>query len=461
MSGSTDTVTARAERSSASDRLRRWQAYLLEEVDGASLAAFRFLFGAILVWEVVRYVQYGRIPRYYIEPNVFFSYVSFLKPWGGTGMYWHFAAIAVLSALCALGLFYRAAMPLLCAAFTYVFLLDKSQYLNHFYLVCLLAFLLSLAPAHRAFSLDRLRALRKAKAEGRPAPSEGVPRWSLLILRAQVAIVYFYGGIAKLNADWLHGKPLDMWLRQRADMPVFGPLLEQPGTALFVAYAGLLIDLSMAFLLLSRRGLPVGAVICVIFNVSNAVIFSIGIFPWMMIGTLVLFADPGLPRRVLKLAPFTGGAAAVTAPGRAARVGLGLLHLYLLVHLLVPLRHWLYPGDVAWNEQGHRFSWRMKLRDKKVGQLEVVVLDRRNGVRERIDVNDWLTPRQVDEMATRPDMLVDFGHMVADRWEAASGVRPIVTARVTVSLNGGPYRELVDPRLDLASQPRDVLFSSR
>jgi hypothetical protein len=78
-------------------------------------------------------------------------------------------------------------------------------------------------------------------------------------------------------------------------------------------------------------------------------------------------------------------------------------------------------------------------------------------VREAVDVEDWLTPRQIDEMGTRPDMLVDFAHGVADRWEAAAGVRPMVTARVTVSLNGGPYRELVDPTLDLAAQPRGTL----
>jgi len=429
-------------------------------VDGASLALFRFLYGAILVWEVVRYVQYDRIYRYYIEPNVFFSYIPFIKPWGGSGMYWHFALLALLSALCALGFLYRVAAPLLCAAFTYVFLLDKAQYLNHFYLVSLIGFLLAIAPAHRAFSLDRLRALRAARAADRPAPSDGVPRWSVLILRLQVAIVYFYGGIAKLNGDWLRGRPLDMWLAQRSDLPVVGPFLTHPVAPLLVAYVGLLVDLSMPLLLLSRRGLPFGIAICVIFNLSNAFLFHIGIFPFMMIAALVLFVDPGWPRRVLALSPFAPAEAPAeapaAAPGRAARVGLALLHVYLLVHLLVPLRHWLYPGDVAWNEAGHRFSWRMKLRDKQVDKLAIVATDPRTGVRHRVDVHDWLTPRQIDEMASRPDMLVDFAYMVAERWQASVGVRPIVTAKVTVSLNGAPPRDLVEPTLDLAAQPRGI-----
>lgn len=41
----------------------------------------------------------------------------------------------------------------------------------------------------------------------------------------------------------------------------------------------------------------------------------------------------------------------------------GLL-LISFQQILYPLRHHLYPGDVTWNELGHRYSWRMKLRDK-------------------------------------------------------------------------------------------------
>ncbi|WP_437651471.1 hypothetical protein [Sorangium sp. So ce362] len=180
-----------------------------------------------------------------------------------------------------------------------------------------------------------------------------------------------------------------------------------------------------------------------------------------MIASLALFADPSWPRRRLPFlfngAERPGGGAQVPSAAPRHALPLALLHGYLLVHLVVPLRHWVYPGDVAWNEAGHRFSWRMKLRDKNVSELDIRVLDPRTGVRESLDLEAWLTHRQLGEMSARPDMIVDFAHHVADRWREDFGVRPIVTAKVVASLNGGPYRALVDPTLDLASQPRGLL----
>ncbi|WP_437813135.1 HTTM domain-containing protein [Sorangium sp. So ce1078] len=442
-----------------SELRRRWAAYLTAEVDAASLAVFRIGYGALIAWEVVRYVLHDRIYRYYIEPGFFFSFVPFIRPWGGTGMYWHFAALFVLALLCAAGLFYRVSAALLCAALTYVFLLDKAQYLNHLYLLCLLGLLLAAAPAHRALSLDRLRARRASPAGAPPsAPAETVPRVYLFALQAQIAIVYFYGGVAKLNGDWLRGQPLTMWLAEHRGAPLIGPLLATPAAGLALSYAGLFIDLSMGFLLFSRRTFPLGAAIAVAFNLSNALLFKIGIFPYAMIAALALFADPSWPRRRLPFlfggADRPGGGAEVPSPAAGWRraLPLALLHGYLLVHLVVPLRHWAYPGDVAWNEAGHRFSWRMKLRDKNVSELDIRVLDPRTGVRESLDLGEWLTDRQLGEMCTRPDMIADLARHVADRWREDFGVRPIVTAKVVASLNGGPYRDLVDPTLDLASQ---------
>ncbi|XXY44490.1 HTTM domain-containing protein [Sorangium sp. So ce269] len=472
---STSTTTGTA-AGTGSDLARRWAAYLTAEVDAASLAVFRVGYGALIAWEVVRYVLHDRIARYYIEPGFFFSFVPFVRPWGGTGMYWHFAALFVLALLCAAGLFYRVSAALLCAALTYVFLLDKAQYLNHLYLLCLLGLLLAVAPAHRALSLDLLRARRASPAGAPPSMStETVPRFHLFALKAQIAIVYFYGGVAKLNGDWLRGQPLTMWLAERADAPLVGPLLAAPAAGLALSYAGLLIDLSMGFLLFSRRTFPLGAAIAVAFNLSNAFLFKIGIFPYAMIASLALFADPSWPRRRLPFlfgrADRAGDGALVPGPAPALApspgpghgpspaaswrraLPLALLHAYLLLHLVVPLRHWLYPGDVAWNEAGHRFSWRMKLRDKNVSELDIRVMDPRTGVRESLDLEEWLTDRQLGEMCTRPDMIVDFARHVADRWQEDFGVRPVVTAKVVASLNGGPFRDLVDPTRDLASLP--------
>jgi vitamin K-dependent gamma-carboxylase len=76
---------------------------------------------------------------------------------------------------------------------TYLFLLEQARYLNHLYLVCPLSFLMIFLPANRGFSLDGLL---------RPSiKAVTVPVWSLWLLRVQIAVPMFFGGIAKLNSD--------------------------------------------------------------------------------------------------------------------------------------------------------------------------------------------------------------------------------------------------------------------
>ena len=77
--------------------------------------------------------------------------------------------------------------------------------------ISLLALLLSVMPAERAFSLDRMR---------HPSMPAIVPRWNVLLLRVQLFIVYFYGAIAKLNPDWLRGEPMySEIVRHAPDVP--------------------------------------------------------------------------------------------------------------------------------------------------------------------------------------------------------------------------------------------------
>jgi hypothetical protein len=138
--------------------------------------------------------------------------------------------------------------------------------------------------------------------------------------------------------------------------------------------------------------------------------------------------------------------------GGAARALLVFFAGYLVVQIALPLRHFFYAGDVNWNEEGHRFSWRMKLRDKDVAELFIYTEDPATGARALIDLEAWLTDLQLDKMATRPDMIRDFARIVADDAQKRTGVRPLIMAEVSVSLNGGPYRYLLDPKQDLAAR---------
>jgi len=440
---------------------------LFEPLDNASLVAFRVAFGLLLFWETLRYISYGWISEYWIEPTFFFTFQGFdwVTPWPGAGMYLHFMALGSLALCVASGFLYRLTTALFTIGFAYVLLLDKANYLNHFYLIVILSLLLLVVPAHRRFSLDVF-----LNPERR---STTAPAWALGLLRAQIGIVYVFGGIAKLNGDWLAGRPMDEWLAEKAGAPIVGPLLDQPWSGLAFSYGGLLLDLLVVPALLWRRTRPYAFVAAVGFHLANSQLFQIGVFPWFMIAATTLFLDPDWPVRAIaavrrRLPSALGGRAephrarAAPEPSRLAprtalsRLGIAALAIFLAVQVLVPFRHLLYPGSVHWTEEGHRFSWHMKLRNKSSEGLQVVARPSRTDRWITIEPRSYVTDGQLGEMATRPDMLQQFARHVADDLERR-GLGPTkVHVRADVSLNGRPPRPLMDPQVDLAHVPRDL-----
>lgn len=125
-------------------------------VDIASLVCFRVAFGALMIVDLWRYSHYQWIKAAYVAPAFHFTYYGFgwVRPWPAPGMYLHVLALALAAAGIMLGAWYRLSAALFCLGFTYVFLLEQSLYLNHFYLICLISLLLIFIPAHRALSID-------------------------------------------------------------------------------------------------------------------------------------------------------------------------------------------------------------------------------------------------------------------------------------------------------------------
>ncbi len=274
--------------------VRRTLRALFEEVDASSLVFFRVAFGLIMLVECWRFWSHGWIERHYIVPQFFFKYYGFewLAPWPGDGMYWHFAALALLSLLVMVGALYRPAAVLFFFAFTYVFLLDQAQYLNHFYLAVLIALLMVLAPAHRAFSVDA--ALRPALR------SATVPAWSVWLFRLQFEVMYIFAGIVKINADWLRLEPMGMWLAARDDWALIGPLFNQDWVVALASYGAIVIHIVGAPLLLVRATRAYVMVVYFIFHLANHFLFNIGIFPWVAMAGTLMFLEPDWPRRALR-----------------------------------------------------------------------------------------------------------------------------------------------------------------
>jgi vitamin K-dependent gamma-carboxylase len=426
-------------------------ARLTEPVSSASLAAFRVAFGLVMAVEAWRYLTNGWVQRYYVEPVLTFSYPGFgwVRPLPEPLLTAVFVGVGVSGLLVALGWRYRLAAGLLALGTAYVFLLDQARYLNHFYLLVLLAGLLAVLPADRGYALD---------ARGRPALRVPlVPAWAVWALRAQVGLVYAFAAVAKMNPDWLAGEPIGTWVADGFEGTALAPLARQPWTGRAFAWGGLATDALAVPLLLWGRTRVGMTVVLVAFHLMNAWTFTIGVFPWLMILALGIFYPPDWPARLAERA--RGRRALVAAapgpgmrrPPRWVPLALGA---YFVVQLALPLRHWFYPGDVAWTEEGHLYSWRMKLRDKEATRAEFHVVAPERGASWSVRPADVLTNWQAYKMTTRPDMILQFAHHLAAEARALGHGAVRVYAEVEVSLNGRPPQPLVDPAVDLAAEPR-------
>lgn len=419
--------------------------------DAAALVFFRVTFGLILLWEAVRTFSNGLIDSVYLEPRLHFTYLGFgwVRPLPEEWLTLHFVLLGVAALLLAIGLLTRFAAAWLCVGWTYVLLMEKAAYLNHLYLVCLIAGLLIFVPTHRTFSFD---------ARHRPQwSSDSVPAIALWTLRIQISIPYLFGAIAKLNGDWLHGAPLRLWMPRMTHIREVIPFFGEPWMAMLFSCGGFLLDLLAVPLLLWRRTRPWMFGVLAVFHLCNAVMFHIGIFPWFMICATTLFFDPDWPRRLLRLK--SSEPASVCPPARqesrARSLILAGVGLWFLIQFTVPLRHLLYPGDVDWTEEGQRFSWRMMLCDKTPA-MRLFAIDKKTRQVIPIDPQRSLNEWQLNYMSYDPDLLVQFSQYLAAELSRTKNIDVEIHAQLFCSLNGRRPQLLVDPQIDLASQTRSL-----
>jgi len=384
-----------------------------------------------LAWEVGRFTINGWITSLYQGEQFHFHYymLDWVRPWPGVGMHIHFAVLGILAVALAFGWRARLCSGLLAVGWAYVFVLDQANYLNHLYLVLLLLLLYAAIPLR----------------DGR------VPGWGLGLLRLQVGLVYVFGGLAKLNEDWLAGEPMTQWMALRGELPLLGAWLTTSAAGPVLSWAGLGFDLLVVPGLIWRRTRVAVFIAAVLFHGANAALFHIGIFPWLMLGATTLFFAPDWPRRVLGRDGLVPEAA--QAPwGRGLSVA---VCLWIGLQIMVPLRHLAYPGEVAWTEEGHRFSWRMKLRSKR-GRVFFHVLDRRTGAREKVDPCKTLSRRHCRKMSTRPDMILQYAHHLRDAGSAGGLHLLAVHVDAIAQLNARAPQRLVDPKVDLALVERNL-----
>lgn len=446
-----------------SELIHRW---FFRQVDASSLAVFRILLGGLLLFESVNYGIFLCLDCMYRDTAMLFKYHHFewVKLWPGLGLELTFLVMGISAVCIMLGLFYRIAMVVYTVAFTYHFLLDQALYLNHFYLVILFCVIMIFVPANRLWSIDAMRQPAIASAT--------VPNWGRFWLGAQLEIVLVYAGLVKLNPDWLNLEPMRLWMNARSydEAAIFQWFTQDWGIALS-SYGVIALHLIGAPLLLWRRTRLFVFFIYLFFHCINAFVFDIGIFPWLTLAATLMLFDPDWPRQVLRWLQARGHAqrwqhAALTAnppvqqPGSIRSVSstsraliVTAIVAWLLVQLVVPSRHHVAPGNVAWNEDGHRFSWRMKLRSKS-GQATFVV-QRDDGQSWTIEPATYLNARQTRKMVCIPDLIWQFAQFLETEFNNGGQHEVKVYADAMCSLNTRDSAALVNRLVDLTSIPRD------
>lgn len=430
---------------------------LYRPMDIAGLAVMRMLFGIIIIAEAWRYTDLFRVVAKFHEQDFYFKfrYFEWVEPISPYAMRWLFIAYGISGLFIFLGLFYRLSTLIASLCISYIFLVDATNYLNHFYLVIVFSLMMFFIPAHKGWSLYALLNPKKSQST--------VLGWAIWLPRLQLAIVYFYAAIAKMNVDWLNGMPLYDWIGGRA-ADATGPetFLNLPIVIYFFTYAGLIYDLIAAPMLLNKKTRALGYCLTLSFHLTNYYLFNIGIFPWFMIATSTIFFDSTWPRNFLnfffknKFWPIYVGREVPNYLNGWQKVGFFMLAAHLSFQILFPLRHFIYPGYVGWDEAGHNFSWHMKLRGKS-GKADFTVKDPDTGRTTIIDNERYLTKRQIDKMATRPYLLLQYAHFLRDKYTLPGEKPAEVYVETKLKLNGRKSQRLVDPTVNLAQiQPSEV-----
>ena len=427
--------------------------YLEKTSYSEPLAVFRIGFGILMCYSIIRFWRKGWIETLYLDPIFHFSYYGFewAKPLGEF-TYVLFIICFVSSLFITIGFKYRISIILFFLSFTYIELMDKTTYLNHYYFISILSFLMCFLPLNSNFSLDNV-INQKTYSK--------VPSWTIDSIKFLLCIVYFYAGLAKLNSDWLvEAMPLKIWLPSKFDLPLIGEnLMQYEWVHYFMSWAGMFYDLFIPFLLLYKPTRIFAFLLVIFFHVFTKVLFPIGMFPFIMIVGALIFFDHKVHSRLItflknlfttlkKSSYVTRIKNIETLKITNQKLVTQFLCVFFIFQLLIPFRYVVYPGELFWNEQGYRFSWRVMLKET-VGYTTFKIVDKKSGKYFYINNEDFLTPFQEKQMSFQPDFILEYANYLGDYYKNKGHQNIQVFADSFVALNGRRSQRFVDKDFNL------------
>jgi len=418
--------------------------FLFKKIDNAQLVVFRVFYGLLVSAECYGAIATGWVRRTLVEPQFTFSFIGFewLQPLPGNGMYIYFAIMGTLGLMIAFGFKYRLSALAFAILWSGVYLMQKTSYNNHYYLLMLLAYIMAFLPAHRDASLD-------AKLNPK-LRSQSMHNWVRWIIILQLFIVYTYASIAKLYADWLDFSMIDVLMYSKKDYYIIGEFLQLKWVHKIIAVFGIGFDLLIVPALLWKPTRKFAFVLSIFFHLFNSIVFQIGIFPYLSLAFIVFFFEPQTIRNIFLRTKNTIPETKVIIP-KTKTITLTVLGIYFLFQLVLPIRHHFFKDDVLWTEEGHRLSWRMMLRSRD-GRITYKVVNAQTKDTTKVNLNDYLTKKQKQRVTCYPDFIWQFAQRLKKEYtDKGETIQIFVDNKVRINQN--PYQQFVDPNVDLASVP--------
>ena len=420
---------------------------LFTKIDNSPLLIFRIFFGILVTLEGYGAIATGWVKETLIDPKFTFAFIGFewLQPLPGNGMYFYFFIMGTLGILIALGYKYRFSIITFTVMWFAVYLMQKSSYNNHYYLLALISLFMCFFPSNSNYSID---SRRNSSLQGNSMYS--YVKWIVIL---QLFLVYTYASIAKLYGDWLDFGIIEILMKSKADYPIIGSFLQETWLHKTVAIIGIVFDALIVPALLWKPTRKVAFIISILFHLFNSIVFQIGIFPYLALAFTVFFFEGDTIRSIFfkKKEAFANPIIQVPSFQKSLIFGAGI---YFLIQLFLPIRHHFIKDDVLWTEEGHRLSWRMMLRSR-TGKIQFKVVNNETGGAHIVKLKNHLTKKQMRKIAAYPDFIWQFAQILKQDYAVNSDSISVYAVNSKVSINGKPYKAFIDPKVDLANEKWD------
>lgn len=417
---------------------------LFQRIDNSSLIIFRIFFGILISLECFGAIATGWVNRNLIAPKFKFPFIDFdfLQPLPGNGMYFYFGIMGLMGICIALGFKYRASMITFTTMWTATYLMQKTAYNNHYYLLILISLIMCFFPAERSRSID-VKLNPKIESNAMYA----YIKWIVVL---QLFIVYTYASIAKIYGDWLDFSTIAVLMHSKRNYWLVGDILQEPWIHTVIGSVGILFDLLIVPALLWKPTRKAAFFLSLFFHLFNSIIFQIGIFPYLSIAFSVFFFEPETIRKIFfkSKIPFTTSKVIIPNYKNSLLI---VAAVYFLTQLLLPVRHYTFNDDVLWTEEGHRMSWRMMLRSR-LGKGRYKVVDKNTEEVFIINPKDYVSRSQERKIFAYPDFAWQFAQYLKKEFKEENRDVSVYLENSKISINRKPYEPFIDSKTDLAAE---------